>query len=178
LVNLYVVDNAWYKNKKKVSGNIRIYLIWTYSIYSGNSSCVTTVQYPYIIHHNIMLISVCTKTLILLMPVQLQCKMRFSQQFNWSFQVFGMWDVSLSEQSLTCHRTVLCSGLGSSNLHWLFVPENVGNYSFTDTVSDLRRVCNPQEPCLEVTFWDYMLCNANCCMVTASLKLPSVFVRC
>jgi len=55
-----------------------------------------------------------------------------------------MRDVSLGEQCLTCHRTVLCSGLGSSNLLGLLGPEDVGNYSSTDTVSDLRTVYNPR----------------------------------
>ena len=58
--------------------------------------------------------------------------------------------MSLGEQCLTCQRTVLCSGLGLSNLLGMFGPEDIGNYSSTDTVSDLRRVCDPQGLCTSV----------------------------
>jgi hypothetical protein len=71
--------------------------------------------------------------------------------------------VSLGEQCLTCHRAVMCSGLGSSSLLGPFAPVDVRNYSSTVTVSDLTRECDrqglcPLEKCSEVI----TLCNAKC----------------
>ena len=130
-----------------INSNIWYYRIWTYSIYRVSQLCEDYTVSIHHTYHNIMLISVCTMTLILLMSVQQHARWGSHNSSSEDSSFCGMWDVSLGEQCLTCHRTVLCSCLGSSNLFGLFGPEDVGNCSSTDTGSDLRRVCDPQGLC-------------------------------